>query len=835
MFRSCTAVAALLASALLGGCGMSSVDGGRNSSSPSTLSGAKLGGIVHGGQNPIYNATIQLYQVGTTGYSSAAVPLLTSSVKTDASGGFVLTGKYTCTPGTYLYLTAAGGSPQLSSSPSTVNNNITLASALGLCDNLSASSYIMVNEVSTVAAAYALAHFAGGTNFGHTLVSQPGSGSTAPADNFASTSANEIGLGNAMAIAQVLANTSTGTAPGSNSNGTATAEWWQINLIANILAACVNSTGGSAGDGTNCGVLFSNVTPSGGAAPADTLQAAIDLALSPSLPTTAIAALYGEIPSTAPFQPYPITAAAVSDFSVAVTYTPTAGTTKLLTQPQSIAIDSLGNAWIGNQPNTGGTAPYAATLVELTPTGVPIQAGPAAGSYEVNSYSLNGTATSLGGQYGYHNSSYGLSGVFAPSIDTNNNVWIADRQNNNIAMIPGSGKTYSSSLSYQNGGNAAAVGYALNANSYPTSIYVDGSNNVWFNMEGSTTPANDCVSLGAGTTITSAATQYTYGVAAFLNESPTNVVVGYNGGGNGYSQPAFLAIDPGVGDVVGTTGSTTPIQGAPFIWTAGVNGAANIIMPIFTQAAGSVSPACYTAMQNIGITPYAGTGSTDPTVNPGHSNVQIADTPNPALSGDYLHFLATPQDWAFDKFGNLWIGNRGQINTETATPASEILTSLSKVTPAYGAALTKNSVSNFTYDVIHNVAGMFDGSTYTSNYPTYLTTDGAGNVLFETSNDRYVNAISNNGNALTQVSGTGTSPQTGFVGSTCSNCTFLGTKATYARQNSASLSRPAVDQAGNIWVPVYGGNTLYLLVGAAVPRVQPDSLGLKNGTFASIP
>ncbi len=49
-------------------------------------------GSVHGGQQPVSGATIQLYTVGTSGDGSAATPLLTSAVTTNASGGFVLTG-----------------------------------------------------------------------------------------------------------------------------------------------------------------------------------------------------------------------------------------------------------------------------------------------------------------------------------------------------------------------------------------------------------------------------------------------------------------------------------------------------------------------------------------------------------------------------------------------------------------------------------------------------------------------------------------------------------------------------------------------------------------------
>jgi hypothetical protein len=65
---------------------------------------------VHGGQQPVSGATLQLYAVGTTGDGSAATPLLTQAVTSDANGNFDITGGYTCpSASTLVYITATGG------------------------------------------------------------------------------------------------------------------------------------------------------------------------------------------------------------------------------------------------------------------------------------------------------------------------------------------------------------------------------------------------------------------------------------------------------------------------------------------------------------------------------------------------------------------------------------------------------------------------------------------------------------------------------------------------------------------------------------------------------
>ncbi|MES2393734.1 MAG: hypothetical protein V4555_19000, partial [Acidobacteriota bacterium] len=197
-------------------------------------------GMVHGGQQPITGATIQLYTVGATGTAASATPLIVSTItssdgsgiansnanagnasNTLPAGAFTITGAYNCSSATQVYIVASGGNPG-----SGVNAASTEVAALGSCANLlanAATTTINITEVTTVAAAYALAPFA-------TDITHVGSSSA-------------TAMINAMANAQNLANNSTGAAGGATLPAGAVAPSAELNTLADILAACVNTTG----------------------------------------------------------------------------------------------------------------------------------------------------------------------------------------------------------------------------------------------------------------------------------------------------------------------------------------------------------------------------------------------------------------------------------------------------------------------------------------------------------------------------------------------------------------------------------------------------------------
>ncbi len=411
--RNVLVLVAATAAVALTGCGLSS----GNSVSPATpvsLVPGVITGRVYGGQQPIGSATIQLYATGNTGYGSAysytsGTSLLgtnTVTTRTDGTGGFSLAGTFTCpVSNPDVYIVATGGSPGLANGA--VNPNIALMAALGPCLSIGPSTYIKLNEMSTVASVYALSGFMTGIA------------------NIGTSATNATGLNNAFAAVNKLANIATGVAGGPALPANATLPVAKMNTLANILAACVNSSGGTASDGSGsaCSQLFQYTTVNG-VAPTDTITAAMNMAKNPNLNA---ASLWG-IPfaNSAPFQPS-LSSPYPADLSLVVTYSGGG-----LSTPKGIAVDSSGNVWTAN-----------------------------AGNNSVSEFANTGAA--LSGPAGY---AVGTSAVPAAiAIDLNGNAWVANSGNSTVSEISPGGGT----VTPFNGGSISA----------PMGLAIDASNNVW--------------------------------------------------------------------------------------------------------------------------------------------------------------------------------------------------------------------------------------------------------------------------------------------------------------------------------------------------------------------
>lgn len=425
----------LLCSALIG-CGTSSNGLRTTVGTPSpTQKPGGISGKVHGGQQPVSSSHVYLYAVGASGYGQAATSLLSTGsnvqfdthsngyVVTDAGGDFSITGDYNCPGSTSLiYVLALGGNPGLAAG--TNNAAIALAVALGNCGTIKANASnmtVMVNEVTTVAAAYALAGFM-----------------TSPTQ-VSSSSTNLGGITNAFTTANLLANVSTGTTPLTTPSGNGVLPQAELNTLADILATCVNS------DGTNaCTSLFS-ATAVSGVAPADTLQLALNIAHNPwdSLGSLAL--------PQAPFQP--TLPNAPNDWTVAINYTGGG-----IATPQSIAIDAAGNAWVANATNSitelsaatgaalSGTNGFSATGLDApvsfaidTTGGVWIAncGDPCTGSGQPSSV----TVLSTNGQIANSYTSTGFRGSYAIALSGANEAWIANSLGSGLTKLNSSGGT----------------------------------------------------------------------------------------------------------------------------------------------------------------------------------------------------------------------------------------------------------------------------------------------------------------------------------------------------------------------------------------------------------
>jgi hypothetical protein len=376
-------------------------------------------------------------------------------VLTGSDGSFSISGDYTCTPGQQVYLYALGGDPGLGTG---ANAAAGLMAALGSCPTggnfMSGTSLItnvMVNEVSTVAAAYAMAGFA-------TDATHVGSSGTALA---------LTGIANAFANAANLETIGTGVALATTPAGNGTVPQAEINTLANILAACVNSNGA----GSACTTLFANATADGtttGTQPTDTATAAINIAHNPEN----VWELYGLGTASPPFTPG--LSGQPHDWTISLTYTGGG-----MSNPQAIAIDAQGNAWLANEgTSTGisgnleklsplgavlsGSGGFTATFMD--PLGVAIDASGNAWVAAQNPYEFAGSGQPFG--------SFGSppwNGGGSVAIDASGNAWFAGGDLLNA---------YSSGRSQLFGGTLSGYGLAAEGPS-PLSIAIDGSGSAW--------------------------------------------------------------------------------------------------------------------------------------------------------------------------------------------------------------------------------------------------------------------------------------------------------------------------------------------------------------------
>jgi streptogramin lyase len=563
------------------------------------------------GQQPIESAQVQLYAVGATGNGSAAAPILSTPVSSAADGSFTLASGYECaSSATPIYVVATGGNPGPSTDAS--NDALVMMAVLGPCTQLTDTSSIIINEVTTVAAAWSLAPF---------ILS---------AEDIGASATNGKGIANAFLDAQLLASSATGRAATLPAN--LSIESGKLYALADALDPCATSSGS-----TGCSTLFAAVTPSTGIAPQNTLDAALNIVEHPG---ENVAAVFNAVASNPPF-PTTLTQPP-NDWTMSLTLTGGG-----LNAPASLGIDASGNVWVSNYP--GVLSAFSPQGTPLSSTGFGI--GTLSESYGLaidpsnniwvtneetpdHSPTTGSVSAFLGASSTTQGALLNATSYFddasidfprAVAADTNGNILIADYGN-------------SSATIYNSSGQLVQSGVANGEAALPAAITADGSHGFWLANQGdnSVTHISSSGALLAHTVCCDGAS----GIA--VDNSGNAWVANYNNGSvSEVSSAGVLLIDA---DTNGGIGGNDPygiaIDAAQNVWVADLRG--NTISELAGNAA-AVS---------------AGTALSPPTGYGLDAN------------------LVLPFGIAPDASGNIWVTNFGSntvvmffgLATPTSTP-----------------------------------------------------------------------------------------------------------------------------------------------------------------------
>jgi len=500
----------MLFTSLLTGCALEST------APPTPTAGLQISGNAMGGQQAITGAHVYLMKANKTGYGNAATDILTTGAGSDTIGEYALTtaggaftlGTYTCTSGDQVYILAEQGNPGLTNG--TNNTHIALMAMLGACPAagsfVTSNPFVDVNEVTTIAGAYAMAGFM-----------------SSPTQMSSSATNASVGLANSALIANTLVNTATGAPYSTTPNGKGTLVANKLNTLADIIAACVNTDGTTS----TCTTLFSNAV-NGSTQPTDTITAALNMVHFPSQNVSALLGLTTGTPPFTALSPAPV------DLSLSIAYasidTATANTSYT-------HLDSLGNVYKPggiSDNNTREISPLGAVVTTLTST---TENGPAYTYVDPNNQNLwvisgntnklavyntttDAAVTGSGFSYGAYNANL----IF----DNSNNAYYLTNTCNLVKSLNASPFTYTTntltgactsnssngSLAITSGGliwvaqgnatwnvdttTTAAPGTSTNitgnsagtANYRPTGVVIDSSQNAWVMAIDATTQAN---------------------------------------------------------------------------------------------------------------------------------------------------------------------------------------------------------------------------------------------------------------------------------------------------------------------------------------------------------
>ena len=429
------------------------------------------GAVSTGGSSPpqaIGSATVVIYQV------QGGVSTVVTQTTSDGAGNFSVkipsnSANTTSTP--ILYYAVASKSP-----------SVQLMASLGS----GPISAVRINELTTVASAYAFAQFFTSTY---------------------SIAGSAVPLSVAAGMAENLVSALSGTASSviqTSPNGYETNTWSALGTLANVLASCTQ------GISNACTNLFALTASSNGLTPTTTLQAMVNIALNPTANVTGIYNLGSVITSyspaltgsqgpssTAPLQKLDAWTMAVKVNNSGSASCPFGG-------PANVAFDVNGYAWINNNV-VQGTPNSANCLIVLKPNGQPANGLLNTATSPITGGGILGSGFGVAidklgyiwsGSFGWGNavptsgivaklsslgvpissaSGYtaGLLRVQGVAVDQSNNVWMASYGNNAVVVYPNQTTT---PLTYVDS-NIEPFGMAITSDGYAWVTYT-GSNTV---------------------------------------------------------------------------------------------------------------------------------------------------------------------------------------------------------------------------------------------------------------------------------------------------------------------------------------------------------------------
>jgi len=804
---------------LIGTLGLIALCGCANmvTTAPDTYSpAATITGRVHGGQFPVYNATVKLYTSGTSGYGAGST--LQATTTSDVNGNFSFTKetglggvvdggasalwKCPSTGNPLVYITAVGGNTQGTGVTTTNNAASGLIAAIGLCSNVTSSTQVGLNEISTVATVYALANYInpGATAGAESIGTSSSTQGTTGLDNAYLTIANLASIANGQPVTST-AYPGTGSALGATM--TATPESAKLVTIANILAACINTAAASS---NNCADLFASAsppTPSTTSQPgatfstaADTIQAAYYLATNPANNgtftscfnggTTKTACLWGLASSTSPFQTG--LSAAPSDWTIGITYLGSLGTGTcangdfLLAAPYHAAVDANGNIWYIN----GGST--ISSLVELSPVGQPIVCT------------------------GNLSTGRGLT------IDVNGNVWGSfngTATNGIVEYVPGT---------------STLTVWPVPSGNQTYEMTADGFGNVFYNMNAS------------------GGTLWEFVNAANLSApiAPVQIAGPFNGTSS--TTQGYIQIDPQgrIWNATSTVGDLFEIY---------PKASAEATITAYAVAGGTVTFTAANSFATGNTVQVSGLTTAEGLLLDNQTYTITAATASTFTAATSAATIAATTD-----SGTAIIpGSAASYSTATLTT----------VNTSYGIAIDSN---NYIYQGTTCCAGTGDreavkwtpgaagADTYTASSQNFAGVNGVRSTVVDgASNVFYGNEYPNSSGATISAgtysvselttSGSGTTATftalspAGSVPGTCSTSAGCGTTGGFFDSDFQEPLDMQIDPSGNLWVlntfnyavTTSNGLTITELVGAAVPVVTPLSVAVKNNQLGAKP